>query len=510
MNTTNIATIIERAALVAPEKTFLRVKGKPYTYGEVETQASQLAYAFEEMGVESGDIVAFLLPNIAPLVISLAAVTKVGATAAPLHPITPAKRINQVLQMLQAKVFVVFAPFLPVVQEALTGLNDRPEIIVVSASPSSGHAGNVRVFSDVIKGQPDKFRAVPTQNDAPAIILFTSGTSGEPKGVIHTHDSFFSCCQLMAITWNLTRDDNILLLAPPSSIFVYTQILGGAIFFASISMMSQLDITELFETVERDKITFFAGVPTLAYYMVNFPGADKFDTSSLNHCFLGGAILTPQFKQDVEKRLHVSVESGYGMTEGVPFVYAMPEDLEEAPESVGKPTPGMQIRIVDENDVELPNNTAGEITVRGKYLFSGYFNQSELTENSFRNGWFHTGDVGYMDDTGHLYFVERMNNVIKRSGYKVYASEVEQVLLRHPDIQQAAVIGVPDEELEEEIKACVVLKPGKSLSVEAVQAHCRELLEVYKYPRLVEFRESLPVTAAGKISHKALRAENQM
>lgn len=508
MHTINIATILEYAAREVPEKPFLISNGKSSTYHEIETDARRFANALSTLEIKPGDHVALLMPNIPQLITCLAGIAKTGAVAIPLHPATPALALIRLLQNSEAKVLIAIEAFLESALQGKQGASTCEHLVVVRQPSGQTALEGVKWYDDLISSAEEPFVTYSTASEDPAVILYTSGTTGQPKGVVHSHNSlYFSFSQISSNVWELESDDVLLLAAPPSTIFAQTLIWGSALHLNTLSMMVQFDLEQFLKTIENDKVSFFAGVPTIAHYLLHAPITSQFDLSSLRKVFFGGAALPQPLLRAFEKQFKVAVSSGYGMTEGVPFTYIHSEELNAIPNAVGRPSPGMSLRIVDETGQEVPAGTPGEITVRGPQIFSGYFHAEELNQSSFRDGWFHTGDIGKLDDAGYVYLIDRLHNLIKRSGYKVYSAEVEQVLLHHPAVAQAAVIGIPDEALGEEIKAYVVLKPSVESTAEELTTHCKAQMEAYKYPRLIEFREKLPMTPAGKISHQALRAE---
>jgi long-chain acyl-CoA synthetase len=443
------------------------------------------------------------------LVTCLAGIAKTGAVAIPLHPATPGAALERLLQNSEAKVLIAFEAFLAPALQGKQGAPVCQHLLLVRQPGSQVVLDGVKLYENLISSAPDSFETWPTKPQDPAVILYTSGTTGQPKGVVHSHSSLYSNISLASTNiWSLDSEDVVLLVAAPSTIFAQTLIWGSVLHLSRLSLLKQFEFPDFLKSIENDKVTFFAGVPTIAHYMLHVPIVNQFDLSSLKKCFLGGAAVADPLLKAFEQQFKVKVSSGYGMTEGVPFTYIHSEELNAIANTAGRPAPGMSLRIIDEAGQEVPIGATGEITVRGPQVFSGYFHADELNKTSFRDDWFHTGDIGRLDKTGYLYLIDRLNNMIKRSGYKVYSAEVEQVLLHHPAVAQAAVIGIPDEALGEEIKACVVLKPGGAATAEELIAHCKAQLEAYKYPRLIEFWEKLPMTPAGKISHLALRADH--
>jgi long-chain acyl-CoA synthetase len=237
------------------------------------------------------------------------------------------------------------------------------------------------------------------------------------------------------------------------------------------------------------------------------PSADQADFSSLKYCVSGGAPMPVEVKKQFAERFGIRLQEGYGLTETSPLATIQsPRDTAKAG-TIGKPIAGVEIKIFDENDREVPQGERGELVIRGHNIMKGYLNRPEATAEALRGGWFHSGDIGFIDEDGDIHIVDRKKDMILRGGFNVYPREIEEVLYQHPAIAEAAVIGIPDDRLGEEVKAVVALKPGTQATVEEITAHCKEHVAAYKYPRVVEIRPELPKGPTGKLLKRALREE---
>jgi long-chain acyl-CoA synthetase len=271
-------------------------------------------------------------------------------------------------------------------------------------------------------------------------------------------------------------------------------------------LMERFDPVEFLTQIQEQKVTFFAGVPTLVYFMLNAPMVGDFDLTSLRRVMIGGDALPPQAMKALAAKFELEVITGYGLTEGVPLTYLSAAMMESSPEgSIGVPASGTQVRIVDEEGRDALPGEPGEIAAKGPSIFTEYFERPEDTAAAFRDGWFHTGDVGRVDEAGHFYIIDRIKDVIKRSGYSVFPAEIERVLLAHPSVANVGVVGIPDDALGEEIKAFVVPAPGQEIDEDTLISHAKENLAAYKYPRIIEIREELPLTPSGKVMRRELR-----
>jgi long-chain acyl-CoA synthetase len=346
-----------------------------------------------------------------------------------------------------------------------------------------------------------------TRPDDPALILFTSGTIGEQKGVVLSHFNIFLQGSYMAETfWEVGPDDVVLMVAPGAHLFGQTLIHVAARAQAPLVMLNGFQPVAFLSAIQDEGVTFFAGVPTILHFMLNQPSVGDFDLSSLRKVMIGGAPLHPQVAREFEDRFEAKVITGYGLTEGVPLSYLAAEDMQDAPAgSIGRASLGTTLRVVDEQGDDVLPGEPGEIVARSPFLFQAYYDRPDLTEQAWQGGWFHTGDIGRVDPDGYFFLIDRLKDVIKRKGYSVYPAEVEQVLMSHPAVSGAGVVGVPDEALGEEVKAVVTLRQGKQATEEELISYCKERLAAYKHPRRIEFRDKLPMNPSGKVLRRALR-----
>ena len=276
--------------------------------------------------------------------------------------------------------------------------------------------------------------------------------------------------------------------------------LGG-----TITLLPRFEPQKALEVMARDRVTYFAGVPTMYFYLLNFPTADQYDLSALKFCVSGGAAMPVEVMHAFNRKYNVTILEGYGLSETSPVASFNHLDREPKPGSIGIPIWGIEMRVVDGEGREVPNGELGEIVIRGHNVMKGYYKRPEATADAIRNGWFYSGDIAYRDDDGFFFIKDRVKDMIIRGGFNVYPREIEEVLYGHPAIAEAAVIGVPDPALGEEVKAVVAFKPGQTATASEIIEYCKERLAAYKYPRFVEIRDTLPKTATGKILKRELR-----
>jgi long-chain acyl-CoA synthetase len=342
--------------------------------------------------------------------------------------------------------------------------------------------------------------------DDTAVILYTSGTTGRPKGAELTHFNMFANAMISTDKLFGLGPETVALCALPLFHSFGQTCVMNCVFYAggTISLIPRFEPVKAFEIMQRDSVSYFAGVPTMYFYLLNHPDAGKYDLSSLRYCSSGGAAMPVEVMHAFNGRHGVTILEGYGLSETSPV--ASFNHLHRAPKpgSIGTPIWGVQMKCVDPEGREVPVGEMGEIAIRGHNVMKGYYKRPEATAEAIRNGWFHSGDLARVDEDGYFFIVDRIKDMILRGGFNVYPREIEEVLYGHPAIAEAAVIGVRDEALGEEVKAVVAFKPGKSASEEELIAYCKERLAAYKYPRSVEVRDTLPKTASGKILKREL------
>jgi long-chain acyl-CoA synthetase len=338
------------------------------------------------------------------------------------------------------------------------------------------------------------------------VVLYTSGTTGKPKGAELSHANLLlNCTVVVPKLVPLDRDDVALATLPLFHSFGQTCIqnttlaLGG-----TFTLLPRFTPEEALEIIQRDRVTLFAGVPTMYFAILNHEGADRYDLSTLKWCMCGGAPMPVEVMKSFEAKYRVKILEGYGLSETSPVASFNMLDRPRKVGSIGYPVWGVEMAILDDEDRELGPDEVGEIVIRGHNVMKGYWKRPDATKECMRSGWFHTGDVGRRDEDGCYFIVDRKKDMIIRGGFNVYPREVEEVLYGHEAVVEAAVVGVPHESHGEEVKAVVALAPGKKLSQEELIAWARERLAAYKYPRIVEFRDALPKGPTGKILKREL------
>lgn len=379
--------------------------------------------------------------------------------------------------------------------------------IMPAAGAKSPIAG-CPTFESFITGHPAIFETVLTSAEDTAVLVYISGTTGMAKGAELTHNNLFTNAVVSSDILTTRREDTQLLVLPLFHIFGMTVMMNAGIYRGAHSvLMSQFNAEGAFSLMERHGITVFAAVPTMYWALLHYAGSPDFETikKNLRICVSGGASLPVKIIEDFEGRFEVPILEGYGMSEGSPVVTFNQLTVGRKPGSIGTPVWGVEVKVVDDAGVEVPAGEKGELIYRGPNVMKSYYQQPEATARVLKNGWLYSGDIAVKDSDGFFYIVDRKKEIIIRGGYNIYPREVEEVIIQHEAVSLVAVIAVPDEKSGEEVKAFVVLNPGFRITPDELIAWTKERIANYKYPRIVEIIEKLPLSASGKILKKELK-----
>jgi len=512
----NLAVLLEESAKSHPAKTAVIFNDMKLPYGHLNAMASQFAGALAAAGVKKGDKVALMMPNLPFFPLAYYGILKAGAVVVPLNVLFKAREVEYHLKDSNSVALVVFEGFF---EEAYKGFQNAPDctrLIVARAdmaAPPPAEAEGVTTLGRFMATGNPKFETVQSMADDTAVILYTSGTTGQPKGAELSHfNMFFNA--LYGAKWLLNVKDTDVILAtlPLFHSFGQTCVMNAG--FASavtITMLPRFDPAAALGILQRDGVTVFVGVPTMYWALLAYPEADKFDlkqiAETMRLAVSGGSALPLEVLRGFEARFAVPILEGYGLSETSPIATFNVLERPRKPGSIGVAIWGTEVKCVDEDMNEVPVGELGEIVIRGHNVMKGYYQKPEANVEAFKGGWFHTGDIARMDEEGYFYIVDRKKDMIIRGGFNVYPREIEEVLMTHPAVSLAAVVGAPDERLGEEVKAFVVLKPGHEVDQADLITFCKELMADYKYPRHIEFRGTLPMTATGKILKRELYGE---
>lgn len=481
-------------------KTLFECHGVRRSYAEFDERTTCLAGGLQDLGVRPGDKVACYMPNSIELIEAYYATSKAGAVTVFLNALLTPREIRYILQDSEAKVIVTAPALLPHVQEVRAEV-PRLETIVVHGATAP--ADTVR-FEDLLSR--GAYRAVPVKPEDVAWLGYTSGTTGQPKGAVLSHLGATYVAAVVVDRFGVRADDVVLCALP----LFHSYALNSCMIQVMMAGAGQVILDRftpdgVLRAIQEHRVTIFPGVPTMFNYLVNFPDRASYDLRSLRMCKSAGAVLPAKLMHDFERLYGVPLVDAYGITEAHSFVTLNDPRGTRPDGSCGKPIEGVEVRIVDDKDREVPAGERGELVYRGPNLPLGYVNRPEATAEALRGGWYHSGDVAFMDAEGFIYIVDRIKDTIICGGYNIYPKEVEDVIYAHPAVLDVAVVGVPDEAKGEIPKACVVLKPNAKLTAADLEAHCRQSLAAYKVPRIIEFMETIPKTASGKTKRFLLR-----
>ena len=509
----NLAVLLEDSARAMPERLAVICGDVRMTYAEVNQKASQVAHGLLKLGIEKGDKVALSCPNLPFFPIIYYGILKVGAVVVPLNILLKGREIAYHLQNSDAKVYFCFqgTADLPIAESGLEGFSQTEmceQFILINTAVENPFP-ETEIFTEFIKNQPTDFDSVDTNADDTAVILYTSGTTGQPKGAELTHSNMVLNARLFGIYDTQRGFDTHLVTLPLFHSFGQSvQMNSGFYNGATLNLLPRFTPEAALSEMEKNAVTIFAGVPTMYWALLNYADADKFDlakiAANLATCHAGGSPLPLEVLRGFEAKFNTKVLEGYGLSETSPAA-VFNKAANSRAGSVGFPVWGVQVRVVDENGADVPTGELGEIIIRGHNIMKGYYKQPEATQAAIKDGWFYSGDIGRFDAEGFLYIADRVKDMILRGGFNVYPRELEEVLMTHSAVSLCAVIGVPHDAHGEEVKAFIVLKQAVELTENELVEWCKINMASYKYPRFVEFRETLPMTATGKILKRELR-----
>jgi acyl-CoA synthetase (AMP-forming)/AMP-acid ligase II len=486
------------------------------TYAELLEQARTFAAALVASDVQPGDRVAIWAYNSAEWIVAVLGVFEAGAVLVPVNTRFKGAEAADILARSGARALVTVTDFLDADYVAMLGasgieLPDLDTIVIArggAAAPSVGWTDFLERATPEARVEVERRRAALDAED-PSDILFTSGTTGVPKGVVQTHGRTLQVATDWVAMTGLSAADRYLMINPYFHMFgLKAGILASVVAGATMLPQAVFDVDRVLERVAVEQVTVLPGAPTLYQSILDHPDRDRHDLSSLRVAVTGAADIPVELIRRIDHELPFSVIiTGYGLTEAGTAAATSPgDDVETIATTVGRPRPGFELRIVDDQDREVPHGDAGEILLRGGSIMSHYLDDPDATEAALSaDGWLRTGDLGVLDDDGHLRIVGRSKDMFIVGGFNAYPAEIENALLRHPDIQQAAVIGVPDERLGEVGMAFLVMAPGSSTSGAEIIEWARDEIANYKVPRRVEVVDELPINATGKVMKEELR-----
>jgi long-chain acyl-CoA synthetase len=492
---TNLAHYLVTTAETHRARPAVRLDDTVMTYDDLLAAANQTAALLRDRGVGVGDRVGLVLPNVPQFTVLFYGAAIAGAVVVPMNPLLKAREVRYYLE--DSKAALVFT-WHEMAEEGRAGA-EQADVPCVVVDPAG--------FTDLLKDFEPATEVATRDDDDTVVLLYTSGTTGQPKGAELTHANLATNAALSAETlFTLQPDDVVMGCLPLFHCFGLTCGLNSTVRSGScLTLLPRFDPVKALKIIGRDRVTVFEGVPTMYSAMLNAPDAEQYDVSSLRTCVSGGSAMPVEVMRSFEEKFGCIILEGYGLSETSPVASFNHPDMDRKPGSIGVPVRGVQMRVVDDDGKEVPTGEVGEIAISGPNVMKGYWQRDEATAEAIKDGWFHTGDMAKTDDDGYYYIVDRKKDLIIRGGYNVYPREVEEALYEHEAVAEVAVVGAPHDQLGEEVAAAVVLKSGSAATGGELQTFAKERLAAYKYPRHVWIEESLPKGPTGKILRREIQ-----
>lgn len=500
---------LERSVQLYTDKEAYTYLGKAHTYRELAGQVESLAGFLSTQGFKPGQAVALILPNSGEFLVAYYAITGLGGWVVPVNPLYTRDEISYILKDSQA-IGVITTP--QMAETMVEFLNPPYSLQWVMACGNEPVPGCLS-WNEAFTGEKKLPEWPQLVDDDVAVILYTSGTTGKPKGAMLTHGNLCSNADALVRQYKSTHKDRFVIVLPMFHVFCMTICMNSSVAIGgALHILPKFSPVETVSVIRDWKATVFAGVPTMFSFILQTPSATAEDFASIRMTVSGGASIPVEMLRNFEQKFQTIILEGYGLSEASPGVCFNPVDGVRKPGSVGKPALGVEVKLVDEEGMEVTPNQVGELIVRGPNVMKGYLNNPEATQEALRNDWLYTGDMASQDEDGYYYIVDRKKDMINVGGYNVYPREVEEVLYQIPGVLEAAVVGLPDENYGEKVAAYVVpqdadLVPqaGRNLTAETVLEHCRQHLAKYKLPSEVNILTELPKNSTGKILRRVLR-----
>lgn len=495
----NIAHPLAKHAALNPQKTAIRFEQNTLSYQQLNNSANQLANYLQVLGIQRGDRVALFLPNIPEFTIAYYAIQKLGAIAVSLNSMLKSGEVTFIVNDADAKVIITTAELQQEI--AQPDISQTLDIVIVETEDKS-------CLAPLLADMSDQFKTVELSANDPAALLYTSGTTGFPKGATLSHHNIIANIAAAIDYTDMTADDRLQIFLPLFHCFGQNFIMNASIYAnAQLVLQRRFVPEQTIASITDDQVTMFFGVPTIYIYLLNADlSADVF--SKTRYHFSGAAPLPQEVATQWHDKYHHRIYEGYGLTETSPFAsYNHKEQFKLG--SIGTPIDGVEMKIIDDEGTEVTDDKWGEIVIKGHNVMLGYWGKEQATKEAIIDGWFHSGDVGRRDEDGYFYICDRMKDMINHAGFNVYPAEIENSLHAHPAIAEVAVYGVNDGLKGEKVVASIVVKTEENVSIAELDQFCREHMAAYKIPQQWLFTDAIPKGATGKILKRVLRdAEN--
>jgi long-chain acyl-CoA synthetase len=484
----NLATHLTDATRRDPSRVAVKLDDAELTYAQLADATARLAGLLRAHGLTPGDRVGIMLPNLPYFPVCYYGVMRAGGVVVPMNVLLKAREVEFYLSDSGARLLFAWEEFAP---EAQRGAEQAgAECIVVSPGDFEDRIGRAEPVAEVAEAA----------GEDTAVILYTSGTTGTPKGAELSHANLARNAEISVGLFGLGSDAVVLGALPLFHTFGQTCGMNATVLAGgTLTLIPRFDPTKALEIIARDRVNVFEGVPTMYGARLHLPAAGEHDVSTLRLCASGGSAMPVELMRAFEESFGCQVLEGYGLSETSPVASFNHPERERKPGSIGTPVKGVEMKLLDDDGHEVAQGEVGEIVIRGHNVMKGYWNQPEETAEAIRDGWFHSGDLASVDEDGYFFIVDRKKDMIIRGGYNVYPREIEEVLYEHPAVREAAVVGIPHDTHGEEVAAAVALKDGAEVSEQELREFVKEQVAAYKYPRRIWFVDELPKGPTGKI-----------
>ena len=492
---TNFAQELAAAVADGAERPAVKLDDLVLNYGLLDAGAQRAAGLLRAHGIEAGDRVGMQLPNVPYFPVVYFGALRLGAVVVPMNPLLKGREVGYHLKDSGAKVLVAWHGF---AEPAQAGSEEAgAELILVTPGEFEQALGEAEPVEDI----------ADRADDDPAVIIYTSGTTGTPKGATLTHSNLAAGAETARDLVDAGPDTVTLATLPLFHVFGMNSVMNVSVRARGLlTLLPRFEPAKALEIIQRDKVTTFAGVPTMYTALLHHPERGDYDTSSLDLSVSGGSAMPVEVLRGFDEAFGTKVLEGYGLSETTGMGSFNLPSQERKPGSIGVPIGGTEFRLLDDDGDDVPAGEPGEIAMRGPFVLRGYWERDDATAETIRDGWFHTGDMATVDDDGYFFIVDRKKELIIRGGYNVYPREIEEVLYEHPAVREAAVVGVPHDSLGEEVGAAIALKDGAEASEDEIRAFAKERVAAYKYPRQIWFVEELPKGPTGKVLKREIQA----
>jgi long-chain acyl-CoA synthetase len=486
MNTVSLGMMLKEACEKYPRNVSLIYNDRRLTYGDIDRYSNALSNIFKDLNIRKGDKISLMLPNIPEFALAYLAAAKLGAVAVTLNILSTPYELTYLLNNSDSKILVTTSSSAKKFEEIGDQLETCGHLLCIDDPREDGP------IRSAMRDGPFECDLADVDKDDPAVMIYTSGLTGDPLGAVLTHGNLSTQWTLLKDICEGTDQDRGLAVIPLFHSFgASANLLSVLHLGASAVLMDQFSIDKIFQTIEQEKVTYIAAVPRLFLGMLMQQGTEKYDLGSLRICITGGSAMPPKFIPAFEQKFNVRLMEGYGLTEASPVCSVSRLHMEQKPGSIGIPIPGAQAKVVDDSGNKLPADTEGELVIKGANVMKGYYKNDEATAEVIHNGWLHTGDLGRIDTDGYIFLTGRKKRMIITSGFNIYPREVERVLDMHPAVAESRVVAKADLMRGEIVKALIVREETIEVDDKEILRHCRKYLSSHKIPREVEFVEGL-------------------